>query len=84
MMTEPLERKEGSKASHDTVPSSTATKTLHNLTFDNRVLRSVPVGRNGQHGTVFSRHPTTPLDNPHIVCLSPRRTRHCSTCRPAS
>ena len=71
-MTEPLERKEESKAALvDDVPSSTTHKTLGSLTFDNRVLRSVPVGRDGQSGTVFSRLPTTPLNNPSIVCLSP-------------
>ena len=76
-MTEPLERKEDPtlathKDSASTTSTTTATtRTLHNLTFDNRVLRSVPVGRDGQPGTVFSRLPTTPLANPHIVCLSP-------------
>ena len=73
MMTEPLtEHKEQNKPSHDdSTTTTTTTQTLHSLTFDNRVLRSVPVGRDGQPGTIFSRHPTTPLDNPSIVCLSP-------------
>ena len=51
--------------------SSHPAKTLGSLTFDNKVLRSVPVGRDGQRGTLFSLVDPTPLSNPHIVSLSP-------------
>ena len=60
-----------SKEEHKTASPVPATKTLTSLTFDNRVLRELPVGRDGQRGTLFSLVPTTPVLNPHVVVLSP-------------
>ena len=52
-------------------PSPSTPKTLATLTFDNSVLRRLPVGRHGQRGTLFSLVDPTPVTNPHIVSLSP-------------
>ena len=71
-ITPPLEHKETpSEERKQPPPSSSPLKTLTSLTFDNRVLRELPVGRNGQRGTLFSLVDPTPLSNPHIVSLAP-------------
>ena len=69
-----FEAKEESKEHKDSTPSSSSsspsTESLSSLTFDNSVLRKLPVGRDGQRGTLFSLVPTTPVLNPRLVLFS--------------